>query len=65
MINGNLHGNMLIFMFKFYMKAQKHACVHVFSLFSASFYPPLHHKGKGSITSGRHIRMKKTPPKHI
>ena len=27
------------FMFKIYMKAQKHACFYVFSSFSASFYP--------------------------
>ena len=33
-------------MFKIYKKAQKHD---VFSPFSASCYPPLHHNGKGSI----------------
>ena len=46
----DLHGNVRFcaFMFKIYMKA---ACFHVFSPFSASFYPPLHHNGKGSITS--------------
>ena len=28
-----------------YMKAQKHACFHVFSPFSVHLYPPLHHNG--------------------
>ena len=32
------------FMFKFYMKAQKHACFHVFIPFSAPL-PPLNHNG--------------------
>ena len=31
------------------MKAQEHACCHVNIPFSAYFYPPLHHSGKGSI----------------
>ena len=38
--------------FQIYMKAQKRAHFHVFSLFlvpSAFFYPPLHHNGKWSI----------------
>ena len=26
-----------------------YTCFHVFSPFSAHFYPPLHHNGKGSI----------------
>ena len=48
----NLHGNMHVFVhFKIYMKAPKHARFHVFSPFSAPFYPPppLHHIGKGII----------------
>ena len=36
-----------------------YTCFHVFSPFSAHFYPPLHHNGKGSIVFGflfpRHI----------
>ena len=31
-----------------HVSAQKQACFHVFSSFSASFYSPLHHNGKGS-----------------
>ena len=29
-----------------------HVCFSVFSPFSAQFYPPLHHNGKGSIANG-------------
>ena len=34
-----------------HVKAQKHACFHVFSPFSAHLYPPLHYNGKRSIKS--------------
>ena len=30
-------------------KLHQSTCSHVFSPFSAHFYPPLHHNGKGSI----------------
>ena len=49
-----IHGNMHVFCaysLKIYMKAQKHACFHVFSLFSAHLFPPLHHNGKWSNTN--------------
>ena len=39
-----------VYVIKIYMKAQKHACFHIFSPFSAHLYPPLHHNGKRSIS---------------
>ena len=39
----NLHRNRCAFMIKIYIKTQ------CFPPFSASFYPPLHRNGKGSI----------------
>ena len=41
----------MCFHVKFKHESTKHACFHLFSPFSASFYPPppLHHNGKGSV----------------
>ena len=48
-----IHKNVNVFvlscLIKCYMKAQERARFHVFSPFSTSFYPLLHHDGKGSI----------------
>ena len=41
------HACFCAFVFKIYMKAQKHV-FHVFFPISASFYFSLHHNGKGS-----------------
>ena len=34
-----------------YKKLHQSTCLLVFSLFSAHFYPPLHHNGKASIST--------------
>ena len=40
-------------------------CFHVFAPFSAHFYPPLHHNGKGSIElEGTHCYSNLTPVMH-
>ena len=42
-----IHRNMHVFVFKIYIKAQKHARFHVLSSFSS----PLHHNDERSITA--------------
>ena len=38
-------------------KLHQSTCSHVFSPFSAHFYPPLHHNGKGSIAVAQWVRV--------
>ena len=48
-IQENLCKQACSYVFVLVRKLYQSTCSHVFSPFSAHFYPPLHHNGEGSI----------------